>query len=60
MEALLKSGLEEHLELFNRLAPLTDVVISAAVWDRSRALFRGDYLRLARRMRAQLLSAGEE
>jgi D-sedoheptulose 7-phosphate isomerase len=30
MEALLKSGLEEHLELFNRLAGLTDVVSEAA------------------------------
>jgi D-sedoheptulose 7-phosphate isomerase len=30
MEALLQSGLEEHLELFNRLAGLTDVVTKAA------------------------------
>jgi D-sedoheptulose 7-phosphate isomerase len=30
MEALMKSGLEEHLELFNRLDSLTDVVTTAA------------------------------
>jgi D-sedoheptulose 7-phosphate isomerase len=30
MEDLLKSGLEEHLELFNRLASLTDAVTTAA------------------------------
>jgi D-sedoheptulose 7-phosphate isomerase len=30
MEAQFKSGLEEHLELFNRLAPLSDAVSTAA------------------------------